>query len=111
MKYILPTVSVTLLIVLFIIIVGILIFISIKLDNKEPSKEVVKVVQKPQVVPLMWPRWFRRRRPYVRQVIKKARVIPVVNPLIGGCAGTRYGCCPDGVTSKNSDASNCKRRY
>ena len=20
-------------------------------------------------------------------------------PLIGGCAGTRYGCCPDGATA------------
>ena len=29
-------------------------------------------------------------------------------PLIGGCAGTRYGCCTDGVTSKvNAQGSNC----
>ena len=29
-------------------------------------------------------------------------------PLIGGCAGTRYGCCNDGVTSKvDSQGSNC----
>jgi len=27
--------------------------------------------------------------------------------LIGGCSGTRYGCCTDGVTSKNEDGSNC----
>ena len=27
--------------------------------------------------------------------------------LIGGCATTQYGCCSDGVTSKNSDGSNC----
>jgi hypothetical protein len=27
---------------------------------------------------------------------------------IGGCAGTRYGCCPDGVTAKvDADGSNC----
>ena len=23
------------------------------------------------------------------------------NPPIGGCAGTRYGCCPDGVTVRD----------
>ena len=30
-------------------------------------------------------------------------------PLIGGCAGTRYGCCPsDGVTAKvDNQGSNC----
>ena len=27
--------------------------------------------------------------------------------LLGGCAGTRYGCCQDGITSSNSDGSNC----
>ena len=29
--------------------------------------------------------------------------------LIGGCAGTRYGCCADGVTSAPSDNAPCKR--
>jgi len=29
------------------------------------------------------------------------------NPLVGGCAGTRYGCCPDGRTTKmNYNGSN-----
>ena len=34
---------------------------------------------------------------------------PCDQPLIGGCAGTRYGCCPsDGKTSKVDDqGSNC----
>ena len=28
--------------------------------------------------------------------------------LIGGCSGTRYGCCPDGYTAKNNHrGSNC----
>lgn len=31
---------------------------------------------------------------------------------IGGCAGTRYGCCPDNVTSKiNPFGSNCPHPY
>ena len=30
--------------------------------------------------------------------------------LVGGCAGTQYGCCADGTTSKNSDGSNCPKR-
>jgi hypothetical protein len=30
------------------------------------------------------------------------------NKEIGGCAGTQYGCCPDGVTAKkDADGSNC----
>jgi len=39
--------------------------------------------------------------------------VPVPVPIrfpqpIGGCAGTRYGCCPDGRTPKmNTIGSNC----
>jgi hypothetical protein len=30
------------------------------------------------------------------------------NKEIGGCAGTQYGCCPDGVTAKkDADGTNC----
>ena len=29
------------------------------------------------------------------------------NCMMGGCAGTQYGCCPDNVTAKNQDGSNC----
>ena len=28
-------------------------------------------------------------------------------PLIGGCAGTEFGCCPDGKTSKRSVNDPC----
>jgi len=35
-------------------------------------------------------------------------VIVPTQKLIGGCAGTRYGCCPNGVTPKtNQIGSNC----
>ena len=36
-------------------------------------------------------------------------IIPVPSQqMIGGCAGTRYGCCPNGVTSKiNVIGTNC----
>jgi len=27
--------------------------------------------------------------------------------LIGGCDGTRWGCCGDGVTTSNKTGSNC----
>jgi hypothetical protein len=27
--------------------------------------------------------------------------------LVGGCAGTQYGCCPDNVTAKNANGDNC----
>ena len=34
--------------------------------------------------------------------------VPVVVKPIGGCAGTRYGCCPNGTTPKaNYLGSNC----
>ena len=34
--------------------------------------------------------------------------VPVSVNKIGGCAGTRYGCCPNGVTPKtNNIGSNC----
>jgi hypothetical protein len=33
--------------------------------------------------------------------------VPSSATQIGGCAGTQYGCCPDNVTAKNSDGSNC----
>ena len=28
---------------------------------------------------------------------------PNPQPVVGGCAGTRYGCCPDNVTAKNDN--------
>ena len=32
----------------------------------------------------------------------------MAEPIIGGCAGTRYGCCNDGMTSKvDQEGSNC----
>jgi len=35
-------------------------------------------------------------------------VFPNKPPLIGGCAGTRYGCCPNSTTSKiDQQGSNC----
>ena len=34
--------------------------------------------------------------------------VPVPKKPIGGCAGTRYGCCPNGTTPKaNYLGSNC----
>lgn len=36
--------------------------------------------------------------------------VPVPTPIkpIGGCAGTRYGCCPNGVTARmNPAGTNC----
>ena len=34
--------------------------------------------------------------------------VPVIKKPIGGCAGTRYGCCPNGTTPKsNFLGSNC----
>ena len=34
--------------------------------------------------------------------------IPTPSSLIGGCAGTRYGCCPNGRTARvNPTGTNC----
>jgi len=33
---------------------------------------------------------------------------PPPHPIYGGCAGTRYGCCPNNVTAKfDSQGTNC----
>ena len=33
---------------------------------------------------------------------------PPPSPVIGGCSGTQYGCCPDGTTTKTSaQGTNC----
>jgi hypothetical protein len=41
------------------------------------------------------------------QPIVVPKPVPYVKP-IGGCAGTRYGCCPNGTTSRvDSAGSNC----
>lgn len=38
----------------------------------------------------------------------KIMVLPMkLKPKLGGCKGTRYGCCPDGTTSRNKHGTNC----
>ena len=52
---------------------------------------------------------------FVLFYILRARTIPAHTHhhhhhrprLIGGCRGTRYGCCPDSRTACNKDCSNC----
>jgi hypothetical protein len=43
-------------------------------------------------------------------IIDNQPIQPVPIPVkpIGGCAGTRYGCCPNGVTARmNPAGTNC----
>ena len=43
---------------------------------------------------------------------KTVDVKPKRHHLIGGCSGTRYGCCPDGYIAKNDyRGSNCHTRH
>ncbi len=55
-------------------------------------------------------RWFpsQNRPPYIPYPQPQPHPQPHPQPLIGGCSGTRYGCCPNSLTAK-SDArgSNC----
>ena len=39
--------------------------------------------------------------------IDPKRDLQSVRVRVGGCSGTRYGCCPNGITACNSDCSNC----
>jgi len=40
--------------------------------------------------------------------IIKPQPVPIPVKPIGGCAGTRYGCCPNGVTPRiNPIGTNC----
>ena len=46
--------------------------------------------------------------PTQSQVVPVPVPVPVIKKPIGGCAGTRYGCCPNGTTPKaNFLGSNC----
>ncbi len=41
-------------------------------------------------------------------ILNNITVVPSPSPPVGGCAGTRYGCCPDGTTAKmNAYGTNC----
>ena len=45
---------------------------------------------------------------FVFGIPKTSELRPERRPQrIGGCAGTRFGCCDDGETAKNSHGSNC----
>ena len=51
--------------------------------------------------------WYYKNQPGSSTVIVNP-VAPPLPHLIGGCAGTRYGCCPDGRTARNDiRGSNC----
>ena len=62
-------------------------------------------------------KWVDKKRKYCRTTKnltknKKSNDIDNSNivPVIGGCEGTRYGCCPDNITAKHDEiGSNCSR--
>ena len=36
-------------------------------------------------------------------------IVKRLRPIVGGCSGTRYGCCPDEITPKyNPHGTNCR---
>ena len=71
--------------ILFIIIVGIVIIIFIGfLINEKISKK------------------------YIIQNNEYERNVHIPVPVPGGCAGTRYGCCPNSSIASNSNGSNCQ---
>lgn len=66
---------------------SILIFIAVELVSKNKSNTIIYPSYRP----------YPRPRPYH----------PSTRP-IGGCHGTRYGCCADGVTAKKDAVGrNC----
>jgi len=67
------------------------------------------------VIVSSWPSWRPWTRPYPPRYPRPTpprptppRPIPPPVQLIGGCSGTRYGCCADGRTAKkDAVGSNC----
>ena len=80
-----------LLVLLFFTFMGHLVVIQTN-PNPQPQPQ-------PVPVPVPYP---------VPQPTPQPTPQPAPQPMIGGCAGTRYGCCPDGRTPKmNLIGSNC----
>jgi hypothetical protein len=77
------------LIIILIVILLVMLFRShIVVYNTQPVKPVIIPVPNPKPNPNPVP------SPYVKP--------------IGGCAGTRYGCCPNGSTPRvDASGSNC----
>jgi len=73
-----------LIISLFVFLFIVAIFVFIYLYNNKSTKRSVNIIN------------VKPRRPHHRQKI------------IGGCSGTRYGCCPNGHTARvDRRGSNC----
>ena len=70
---------------LFVFLVVVVIFVFIYLYNNKATKRPINIIN-------VKPRRHHHHKPRI----------------IGGCSGTRYGCCPDGHTAKkNHRGSNC----
>ena len=54
-----------------------------------------------------WRPWHRRHRRHRRRPWRPVRPVRPAHHLIGGCAGTRWGCCSDGVTPKRNAWDMC----
>ena len=83
-------------------VLALLIFIAVQLFAGHSNDQGGGTV----IVPT-WPRWRPWPRPPGPSPIPPRPKPPHIQP-IGGCAGTRYGCCADGRTAKrDAVGSNC----
>ena len=88
-----------------VILIGVIIGIAIYygLENKKKPKHYHKIIedvkeQDGDVVQMV----------LTQNLIEKELTIPRHHHKVGGCAGTRWGCCPDGrTTAKGPHDKGC----
>ena len=89
-------------------ILAVLVFIAVHLLTQPTYDDSGTTIIYPSWRPWRhWRHWGPQPRPPRPPHPRPPQPTPV-RPIIGGCAGTRYGCCADGRTAKkDSSGTNC----
>lgn len=83
---------------------AVLVFIAVQMVSNHTHHESSGTV----IFPAWRPGWRPWPRPRPGPGPRPRPTPKPTKPLIGGCSGTRYGCCADGRTAKrDAVGSNC----